>query len=469
MGVFSGGLPRDAGAALTTKIKFKGVERYRTDPRFRRAVLERVYNALPRDGKALLIAHSLGSVVALDLLNFLPPDLQIELLVTLGSPVGRKPVRSFLMGDGFPWQYEQVTGWLNLFDRADFITGGNGLEEVEGYKDLVVDVQVDNGGGNSHSGHRYLANAICARALGPLVATPKPVDDRYLTDAEAGAALIGMYSRRLAAETPFGDSRRKTMRKAIEVNEIVTGGALTAQGMRSDIRVDASTLGKRLDDEARLATLVELFFANPFSPFDIKVEKPWQREALRFLGTDLGGSDEWIDGIDNLATLAAKAHEERPWGKVLVGAGLVAAAIALPVIAVGAAAGVGLAGAAAMTSGLAALGGAAGMTGGLWVVGLASAAVGGGGAALLTNLTQEQLESELTKLQVVAVLEHRHGVGDTGSSETDALRKLAEQASEWIARHTKIDGKGHRSTRDWVARQDALHRAIAWIEDQIDE
>lgn len=104
------------------------------------------------------------------------------------------------------------------------------------------------------------------------------------------------------------------------------------------------------------------------------------------------------------------------------------------------------------------------MTGGLWVVGLASAAAAGGGAALLTNLSQEQLESELAKLQVLAVLEHRLSIGDRGLSEIEALRELAEQASEWISRHIAIEGKSHRASKEWMSRRAAILQAMEWIE-----
>jgi hypothetical protein len=51
-------------------------------------ILEAVALQPTDDGPVILVAHSLGSVIALDLLQDLPPGMRIDRFVTLGSPLG---------------------------------------------------------------------------------------------------------------------------------------------------------------------------------------------------------------------------------------------------------------------------------------------------------------------------------------------------------------------------------------------
>lgn len=86
-------------------------------------VLERVSREIASDTK-VLIGHSLGSVVAYEYLTrFAPP--QVELLVTVGSPLGipnvifdrltPAPVRGFGAWPG------SVARWVNIADEDDFV------------------------------------------------------------------------------------------------------------------------------------------------------------------------------------------------------------------------------------------------------------------------------------------------------------------------------------------------------------
>ena len=59
---------------------------------------------VPERGDLIVVAHSLGSVLALDLLYHLPAAVDVKLLVTVGSPLGRDLVRRHLrrIRDRFP-------------------------------------------------------------------------------------------------------------------------------------------------------------------------------------------------------------------------------------------------------------------------------------------------------------------------------------------------------------------------------
>jgi hypothetical protein len=122
----------DLGVALAPRhdADFAQGRRYVREPALRRAVLARVVAALPAEGEVVLLGHSLGSLVAIDLLEHLPPALQVRLLLTSGSPAG---LRAMHAGSGrllrdFP--YAAVESWVNVASRGDPVVAGRGLSRL---------------------------------------------------------------------------------------------------------------------------------------------------------------------------------------------------------------------------------------------------------------------------------------------------------------------------------------------------
>lgn len=102
------------------------VGRYLDDDARRAAVQARVRDALRRARPPVVVlAHSLGSVVIVDMLDDLPCDL--ELLVTLGSPLGHEAVASAVPMGPFP--YPRVGGWANVVHLLDPVPFGRGLAD----------------------------------------------------------------------------------------------------------------------------------------------------------------------------------------------------------------------------------------------------------------------------------------------------------------------------------------------------
>ncbi|MEV0374212.1 hypothetical protein AB0I10_31155 [Streptomyces sp. NPDC050636] len=116
---------------------------------------------------SVVIGHSLGSVIAYDLLRRgeLAPDQTsgVRTLVTCGSPLAIPSVRRRLsIADGEPLKLPGDIEWVNVFDPADFITGGTGLSALS---PEVTDTEVDNGIGDPHSALRYLRATSVARVI----------------------------------------------------------------------------------------------------------------------------------------------------------------------------------------------------------------------------------------------------------------------------------------------------------------
>lgn len=98
------------------------VGRYLDDADRRAAVLQRVVSALADTPRPrVVIAHSLGSLIAWDALE--DPRTEIDLLVTLGSPLARAALAPGRMD--FP--YDRVGAWLNMVHLLDPVPAGRGL------------------------------------------------------------------------------------------------------------------------------------------------------------------------------------------------------------------------------------------------------------------------------------------------------------------------------------------------------
>ncbi|WP_308013504.1 hypothetical protein [Streptomyces beigongshangae] len=158
---------RPSGGVQFIVRRMREVRYYLTKP-----ALAAEVRAFIRDGftpdDAVVIGHSLGSVIAYDLLRHKEVGAAgtgsaLHTLVTCGSPLGIPAVRR-LMGitDGTPLQLDSHIRWVNVFDPDDFITGGACLSAIA--RELT-EVQVDNGIGDPHSALRYLRSVPVARAV----------------------------------------------------------------------------------------------------------------------------------------------------------------------------------------------------------------------------------------------------------------------------------------------------------------
>jgi hypothetical protein len=128
--------------------------------RTREAVAQAVSRARPR----VVLAHSLGGVIAYEAL-WAHPELQVDLLVTMGTPLGlRKAVarrlRPALVG-GRGRRPPQVARWVDLNNRAD-VFGAVPLPPVF---DGVESRSFSAGGSSAHALGTYLASPELASLL----------------------------------------------------------------------------------------------------------------------------------------------------------------------------------------------------------------------------------------------------------------------------------------------------------------
>lgn len=110
---------------LVVGLVYETLSHYSQDETRRRAIRKRVTDSLPNGGCDLVIVgHSLGALVALDLISHLPDNIEVELLVTAASTLARRqvPDETLQLRHSFP--YDRVGVWLNVYNPSDAVTRG---------------------------------------------------------------------------------------------------------------------------------------------------------------------------------------------------------------------------------------------------------------------------------------------------------------------------------------------------------
>ncbi|THA82601.1 serine protease [Streptomyces sp. A0592] len=156
--------------ALAIATVFRDVDAYLGDQAVRDAVLDRVAEEIPHEGELVLVTHSLGTVVGMDLVaNRLPPGMKVTLLVTAGSPLGMNAVTSRLIPPGTD-RPGAVREWVNAWCPTDAVAIGCPLEPVWGK--LTEEHAVVNASDRAHSIEEYLAHPEVATAIDTFLARP---------------------------------------------------------------------------------------------------------------------------------------------------------------------------------------------------------------------------------------------------------------------------------------------------------
>jgi endonuclease G len=141
---------------------FRDVAAYLDSSSVRSAVLNAVLADVPDDAELVLVSHSLGTVVAIDLLTQLRDQVDVPLLVTAGSPLGLDAVQKRLLTGG-PVRPERVGAWVNAWAAADAVAIGCPLGDTwRG----VRDVRTLNPKDRAHDIAEYLADPAVAGEIG---------------------------------------------------------------------------------------------------------------------------------------------------------------------------------------------------------------------------------------------------------------------------------------------------------------
>jgi hypothetical protein len=479
-------LPEDVVEGLARALSeyqpnLRQAGRYMRDANLRAAILLRVLEQLPQCDEIVIIGHSLGSLVAIDLLDHLPPELSVPRVVTLGSPAGLPVMHDNtdrLLRD-FP--YGQIRSWVNVLSPLDPVTGGRGLTWLfPAAHDLRADLPFGVHAVDAYLRHAHVALAVGEALFGSLstdVAQRQVDMAEGLTDVESQVMFALAFAHMKLHEMSELDSdAAKRYGEALAVVQTVVKEALMSAA-RDDGR-DVSDEVLQLDsglapacprawafDEA-VRVLVVTATTNLIAPWEIDSHRA-ASEALPAASVGLGFGAQQGSKVSRALSEARKALDlERAvsWERLLLGAAGVALVIAAPVglLLAGPA---GLAGAAAITSALAAFG-PGGMIGGMALAGtmIGTGAVTAASAALV-DAPQAVLEVEVVRRVAHARARQLLGLPQD-PLDWLLLTEMEGRVAEELGRLSAFSDKNAPSVKALQAKAELIAKATAWMLDE---
>lgn len=159
-------LDMDEPAENVLKKKLPDLYRYYKEEAIRKELRRRLRDAITenRDLRLMVVAHSMGTIIAYDVLRELgkeDPTLSIEHFVTIGSPLGLPHVKHMIAKESpFIRTPSIVKKWSNLADRRDPVALDVHLSDdyEENYAGVKVkdDLVMNDWGGINHKSYGYL-------------------------------------------------------------------------------------------------------------------------------------------------------------------------------------------------------------------------------------------------------------------------------------------------------------------------
>jgi hypothetical protein len=260
--------------------------RYLEDEATRANTLHRVLAELPASGPIVLLAHSLGTVIAADLLTRLPTGIEVVGVITVGSPAGllgvhRGSDRLEVLREPQP----QVAWWLNVWGGADPVTGLRGISQRFPW---VLDILLP---GVRHPMENYLGSATIACALGRALfgsldqelSLAESLPEPDIDDVALNAYLLLTYAYFVAEHLPNKQQARFRGALGVVRSDLTARLGLTDTGQPPD-PARLRTLSK----SSALMPLLGVAMTNPIAPYDSAISPAARREALHDLAVWIG-------------------------------------------------------------------------------------------------------------------------------------------------------------------------------------
>ncbi|MCT2175837.1 GPI inositol-deacylase [Dietzia cinnamea] len=374
-------------AAIASKLGiFRQVSNYMKQEALRSAILRQILKDVPKSGELILIGHSLGSIVAIDLIDHLPPELKVTRFITIGSPAGSEVVHKGhdKLLKRFP--YARVDDWSNIYSTNDPVTAGRGLASTfKAAQDFRIRIPRTLDNRLAHKSEQYLEHPAVATLIAdaldpPAEAATTDIDFCVrLDDTDFDALLALRFADRVKERiadtkgltnadetaTRFGDAldvlKDQLVESAIERRGGVAG---LPPEMAAVQRGEVPSIKRCLETGDAVRRTVTLAYSSLVDPFEIEVGSA-AIEAIPDFFSDLGFTkqqgrevEKAIEQVTNAIAEATKPTSG-PWaGRTAV------AAAGVAIVAMGPFGILGTAGGLAVLAGLTGTGSAVAATAG---------------------------------------------------------------------------------------------------------
>lgn len=283
--------------------------------------------------------------------------------------------------------------------------------------------------------------------------------DEAVLSVIAGAQLALRLSEHMK-----GDSRTRRIDEARSVLNAQAAAKLSEAGITDKtFRLDmdnSAVLKRAFTDGKQLGMLINAMLSNPVSPFQVKIREKERLEAVEAFADDLGCPESWVPAVRRAVEESLRSQETVESTILKAGVGVlgIAVIVAAPYAAI-ALAPAGLAGGAAILSGLAGLG-PGGMLGGLAVVGAIAASGGGMVAGSLVAGDRKQVQQNVVFIQSMALAKRRLRPWPRSKDEWRTLVSMRAELEVELAQHRRIDDRGSSVLRDISAKLGDVNRAL---------
>jgi pimeloyl-ACP methyl ester carboxylesterase len=468
---------------------FEQARNYLRDTQVRARVLSFILGKLPETGRLVIVGHSLGSVIAADLVRRLPIGLRVAGMVTIGSPLASAAFDVDNLRDSLADPPTNLEWWVNFWNSADPVAVRRGLSSVIPW---LVDLRIDTGSLliDAHAAVDYLSDRSVAEAIGYAVFGSR---SQELARVESGVdipldagelfAVLALRYAHLMKHQLKGDLRQRfagALRRvqATAVDDIRSRNKREGRPMPSAVAhlaFDFSDPSAPLPEPAPVLNLTRkdavvpltvLASENVVRPFEIALPRDKWRNAMRDMTAEMGLGSQFGTDVFEVAKIAEAALSNGlNWIKI--GAlGIGAAAIIFATGGLVLAAGAGLAGAAAITSALASFG-PGGMIGGLLTAGTLVGA-GGGGIALglaSSGTNAATLEAVVERRLGAELLRQRQQL----NLDPTVWMTLVETEIEVRREHERLDefsDDGASTIKELKRKIVILERALKFLKDR---
>lgn len=466
---------------------FRQADNYLNNPQIRAQVLNRILKSLPDSGRLVIVGHSLGSVIAADLVRRLPVGLEVTGMVTIGSPLANGNFDVDKLRETLREPPTNLAWWVNFWNVHDPVAAHRGVSSVFPW---MIDCRMQtNLSHRVHDAEEYLTDESVATAVGyalfgsrskELASTDGGLD--IPMDSAERLALLALRYAHLMRMRLEGDQKDRfdgALRhvQAAVVDDIRRRNDAERRQMPSAVARLAFDLSdphsaapeplpsSHMTKDEAVIPLTILAAENVIRPFEISISREKWQKSMKELTAEMGLGSRF--GAD-VFTAAKHAQEALAggFGMNWIKWGALGAGAAALVVATGGlvlAAGAGLAGAAVITSALAAFG-PGGMMGGLITAGALATAGGGGIAFSLASpgTTADTVAAVFERQLAAAILRQRNNL----DQDPSFWRILVETEIEVRRQYERLDefsDESAQSLKELKRKIEAIERALEYL------
>lgn len=486
---FEGLVDAAVGAGLVLPL-LEQARKYISDVQIRAHILNRILGQLPESGPVVIVGHSLGSVIAADLLRRLPQGIDVRGMVTIGSPLAHGGFDVDKLRASMAEPPTNLAWWVNFWNFGDPVAAHRGVSAVFPW---LIDLRINTKqiGVPAHAAVAYLADGVVAESIGFALfgsrSTAVEVFDNSLDvplDFSEQLALVALRYAHLMKTRLQGDKNDRftgalrqvqaatvdliEQRNANEKRPMPTAIARLAFDLSDpEAVVPEPRPSFHLPKDEAVVLLTVLAAENVIRPFEIDISRDLWKASMQDLSAEMGLGSQFGTDVFGAAKRAQDALNGPRgvnwirWGAIGVGAAAIVAATGGLALA----AAPGLAGAAVITSALASFG-PGGMIGGLLSAGTLVTAGGGGIAFGLASAgtSAETFEAVIERRLAAEILRELQHL----DSDPTVWRVLVETEMEVRREYERLDEFSDEqapSLKELKRKIEAVERALKYLRD----